>query len=559
MLLEPRFWAEEGVLHYAYARSHDWLQALVFVPLGGGPEGYFNLLPNLAAWISTRCVDLEAAPAVSTLIALAAQLAPLALVVWGRSLLWSTLPERLIAGLLLILAPCVVGDVWLNSINSQIFLGLATLLILCERLEGSSRRRKLAYRGLLVGGGLTGVYTAALAPAAILRAYWQRGREAWIHALLVAGCAAFQASVYLMTAAVSGLDRSRFDIADEGRAIAFATYHSILRPLFGDDLGAPLTAAIGLQEALGGPNLWRRLHSMPELPDAYALWAVALSLGVVAGLVGFLGPPRHPGQKILLAAMFSLWLVVVPATAPSLPRLRYTTLPGLVVVLAVFLCAQRGPKPSRWIARFLVPLCLVAGIREYRRELPPSAFGQVRNRPVWTQQVARWRSQPELPLITWPYSPSGGWRLFLPPPGQAPVPAFDLIAGDAVQLVTNGPPVERAFPLPRIPNDLKITFELDVTRADVDVDLTMRLLDEYGGVLVEVPVRGFDAGSRQRVILYREDLVPHRHRGRLPARQLTVGLKSPLRSPVRVRIHRLTVSPRLESLLERISGTIHRS
>ncbi len=559
LLLEPRFWAEEGVLHYAYARSHDWLQSLLFVPLGGGPAGYFNLLPNLAALISTRCVSLEVAPAVFTLIALAAQLAPLAIVVWGRSRLWSTTPQRLVAGLLLVLAPCVVGDVWLNSINSQIFLGLATLLILCERLEGSSRRRRVAYRGLLAIGGLTGVYTAALAPAAVLRAYWQRGREARIHALLVAGSAALQASVYLMTAAVSGLDRNRFDIADKGRAIAFATYHGILRPLLGDDLGARLTAAIGLQEALGGPNLWRRLQYIPELPDAYALWAVALSLLVVAGLVALLGPPRQLGQKVLLAAMFSLWLVVVSATGPGLPRLRYATLPGLAVVLAVFLCARRGSGLRRWIARLLLALCLLAGVRDYRRELPPSAFGQVHNRPVWTREVARWRSQPQLPLITWPYTASGGWRLFLPPPGRATFPALDLIEGDAVQLVTNGPVVEHAFPLPGIPDDVKIVFDLDATRADVEVDFTMSLLNLRGSVLVEVPVRGFDAGRRQRVILRQQDLIPHGHRGKpLAARRLVVRLKSPLRSPVRVRVYRLTVSPGLESLLERISSTISR-
>ena len=551
LLLEPRFWAEEGIIHFAYARSHHWFQALCFVPLSGGPAGYFNLVPNLAALISSRCVALETAPLVSTLVALAVQLVPFAIVVWGRSTLWSTLPQRCIGCLLLVLAPCVVGDVWVNTINSQVFLGLATLLILCERLEGSSRGRQNTYRGLIVLAGLTGVYTAALAPAAILRAHWARVREARVHAALVVGSAIFQAAIYLLTKAAFGLERHRFDVADWSRTIAFAAYHCIIRPVVGDDVGVQLTAAIGLQEALGGPNLWRPLRYFPDLPDAYATWAVVLSLSVVAGLLGILGWPRHLGQKILLAAMFSLWLVILLATAPALPRLRYAVLPGLVVVLAMFQCALRSRRPSRWLARLLVVVCLLAGLKDFRHAIPPSAFGQLPNRPDWKQQVARWRSQPDSPLLTWPYNSAGGWRLYLRPSSHEPIATVDLIEEGAAKLVTKGPAVEHVFSIQRMPDDFKIVLVLDSTQADSEVDLNIRLLDERGVTVVSTQVHGFDAGPRRRLVLWHGEMIPGRRLSLTSVRQLVVSLRSALRSPVRVRIYQLTISHELDSLLER--------
>ena len=555
LLLEPRFWAEEGSLHYAYARAHDAFQTLLFVPLSGAPAGYFNLVPNLAAWISSRCVEVESAPLISTLVALAVQLVPLALVIWGRSLLWSTLPQRSVACLLLVMAPCVIGGVWMNTVNSQVFLGLTALLILCERLKGANRRRRFAYRGLLALGGLTGVYTVALAPAAVLRAYWARGREARIHAVLIAGSAAFQAAIYLLTETASGIERRRFDIADWGRTMAFAAYHSILRPVVGDDLGAPLTAAIGLQEALGGPNLWRPLRELAKLPDAYAAWAIALSLLVVAGLLAMLGRPRDLGQKVLLAALFSLWLIVVPSTAPGLPRLRYAALPGLVVVLALLQRALRGGRHSRWVARLLLAACLLAGAKDFRHPIPPGAFGELPNRPVWRQEVAQWRSDPLYPLRIWPYSARYSWPLRLHPTGHKDVAAYDLIAGQAVRLITNGPPVEHMFSVQHMPDDFKIVLVLDATRPDDVIDLSLRLLDERGVVEVDFPVGGFGAGDPYRVVLWERGLRAI-HRPQPPIRQLAVRLSSPLRTPVRVRIHRLTISPRLESLLERTLSEI---
>ena len=553
LLLEPRFWAEEGSIHFAYAMSHDGFRALAFVPLNGGPAGYFNLVPNLATWIAARCVALELAPLVTTLCALAVQLVPFAIVVWGRSLLWTTVPQRVAAGLLLVLSPCVVSDVWINTINSQVFLGLVTLLILCERLDDLGRIRRYVYRGLLVLAGVTGVYTAVLAPAAVFRAYRVRGREACIHAALIVAAVVLQAGAYGMTDAAAGLDRQRFAVVDWGRTLAFAAYHSALRPLLGDAVGGPLTTAIGLREALGGPDLWQPLHGL-ELPGAYSAWAAVLSVLAVAGLLAILGRPRRLEQQILLAALVSLWLVVVPATAPAVVRLRYAVLPGLVVVLLALQTALRGGPAARVSARLLLAICLLTGIGDFRREIIPGAFGQLANRPDWTEEVARWRSQPRYPPRIWPYSEAGSWRLRLLRPGSEPAAAFELIAGDAVQLVTNGPRVEAAFPVERFPADFKMVVVLDSTRPADEVDLSMELLDDRGRPIVAIPIGGFEAGRQQRLLVWEQELRSPRRALPESVDQVVLRMSAPLRSPVRVRIHQLTVSYRLEGLLDRLAG-----
>ena len=101
-----------------------------------------------------------------------------------------------------------------------------------------------------------------------------------------------------------------------------------------------------------------------------------------------------------------------------------------------------------------------------------------------------------------------------------------------------------------MPDDFKIVLALDSTRSDDAVDLSVRLLDERGAVEVDFPIGGFDAGTPHRAVLWERGLRAI-HRPQPPIRQLAIRLRSPLRTPIRVRIHRLTISPRLESLLER--------
>ena len=78
------------------------------------------------------------------------------------------LPARRIAAcLIVLLAPSSIGEVWLNSINSQIYCGLIALCILCEDLRRASTRRIGLYALLLLFCGLALIQYSSTRPARV--------------------------------------------------------------------------------------------------------------------------------------------------------------------------------------------------------------------------------------------------------------------------------------------------------------------------------------------------------------------------------------------------------
>ena len=73
----PRFWAEEGVVFFSFARSHTLIQALLQPHLG-----YYSLFSNLAAIIAAKFTPLKNAPLATTLCAFLAQGLPLVLIIF---------------------------------------------------------------------------------------------------------------------------------------------------------------------------------------------------------------------------------------------------------------------------------------------------------------------------------------------------------------------------------------------------------------------------------------------------------------------------------------------
>src|ERR1044071_1792069 len=181
VFIEPRFWAEEGSVHFAKAFAQPWTKGLGLVGFG-----YLALIPNAACTIAAHCFPLEKAPIFTTFIAFLVQLIPPVLVLWGQSDIWDSWTIRLF-GLAIVLFTPLTGESWLNSINSQYFLSLATFLVLNEPVS-ASLIRKWAYRLLLLISGLTGFVSNFLFPLFIYRFISTKNKEAGIHAVILGTC-----------------------------------------------------------------------------------------------------------------------------------------------------------------------------------------------------------------------------------------------------------------------------------------------------------------------------------------------------------------------------------
>ncbi|NMC14906.1 MAG: hypothetical protein GYA34_18730 [Chloroflexi bacterium] len=185
----PRFWAEEGTLHFAFSFNHPWFQALVQPQVG-----YLNFFPNLATVLATF-VPLESAPLVTTLAAFVVQLIPITIILLSSSPPWQRWWRKIVGCAVVLFVP-LTHEGWLNTINSFTFFAAITFLILLEDAPQTASKRWF-FRTLLILAGLSGVLACSLIPLFIIIAWLDKSRERWLQAALLSICSVIQLLVIL--------------------------------------------------------------------------------------------------------------------------------------------------------------------------------------------------------------------------------------------------------------------------------------------------------------------------------------------------------------------------
>lgn len=299
---------------------------------------------------------------------------------------------------------------WLNAINAQIFCGLIAVLLLGEDLAAASRRRRLAYRVLLIFCLLSGPYAAFLTPAFALKHWRERQRETRFYAVSSALGAVFQASLYLTTWLGYGLGPNRFEIGEWARRSTFIFHHQVLRGWLGEDAAGALAHTFGLAGVLTNDSA----------PPGYERLAGWVCLALIALLAAFFLRRRPRDNALLLVtAWLSLVLGISLSIGSGLPVGRYAVLPGLVALLLVFDAVRGSAGPRRWLCGGLLGLAVITGWVEFWQERPAGILGRAGKPPDWTEEVDRWRSDPDYPLRIWPYrTPLGPAYVHLEPPNR---------------------------------------------------------------------------------------------------------------------------------------------
>jgi len=404
LLLEPRFWAEEGAVYYAAGHALPLLDALVY----RHTAGYLLLSASVPATLAARWLPLGLGPAATTWAAFAVLATGLALVAFGRSRLWSDPFRRTLAALIVLAAPSALGEAWLNSTNSQIYCGLVSLCILCEDLRGASPRRLVAYLALLTLCGLSGVYTAFLFFAFAWKLWLERSRGAALALGAVAATSAVQFAVFFFLLRDQSLDAAKFQQLDSVRSATYTFYQQFLIPL-----GArPLVQAFGDPAAVLAA-LARGSRDPAML--GVALLGVAGSAAVVMALVDReLRSPRN----LLVIALASLALLTTLSAKYGRTTGRYALLSGIALLFLVLAHTRVEPGGRRWravVSSALLAFSLVVGVAGWRSD---DAFDCPGGCPRWRDEVARWCSDPSYAPRIWPVRlplDAPQWRVTLPP------------------------------------------------------------------------------------------------------------------------------------------------
>jgi hypothetical protein len=124
-LLVGRFYAEEGAVFWSRARANNFWDTITFNP----NIGYFQLSTNLHAQ-ALSYLPVRIAPLISAWISLILSAVSAILIVLAPNRLCTSLVQRfIIAAVLLFSAPVTEPDIFANSIQLQVHLGLLSIVI----------------------------------------------------------------------------------------------------------------------------------------------------------------------------------------------------------------------------------------------------------------------------------------------------------------------------------------------------------------------------------------------------------------------------------------------
>ena len=348
VLLEPRFWAEDGAFYLTDFRSRDMWGALVYIT-----NANYQILVNLLVYLATQ-VPLIHAPAVTTY---GAYLVEALVVVLIHAVVIGYGINRLV-GLLLVAAWTLMPasyETWASTTNLQWICSVSMLLVLA--LPHGSIERNFAKALVWVAAcGLTGVPSCMLAPGYLARAYTERSKHFALLGAVLALCSLVQLAVLLRY----GAGARSFNV--DPRMLTLPTLlQTIFVPLFGVDwvgeLAAPLRAgarALTAFTVLGGLSLMVLATGMAVRAQRSAVILIIAGLWILVSLLntfGALGPPielisgKGSSRYFLFGAMCFCLLLAIGTTARS--RLGSTVAAALLLIIVGTSAAQLG---SPWQA-----------------------------------------------------------------------------------------------------------------------------------------------------------------------------------------------------------------
>ncbi len=358
---------EEGSVYLRYAWDAKVWRALI-----APHQGYYSLVPNVCGVIAARVLPLTQAAHLFMAAEIAVQML-LVLMLVQCEILKGTGQKVLAVAVVLLTAP--TSSIALSTIHAQFFLAAMTGVILISDADRLRVGRLLA----LACAGLTGVASCVLTPFFLLQERKERTRGRATQVGVLVACMLVQTAVVL--AAPGGLRGPHSTLRfSAGALLSFG----VLDHFF---TGWSYVEAC---KAVGSPKLehWRDLWWLS------VEWGSAL---YVAGVLFLSWKGGRAARLLAAAAMLSLAVSFKRSGALDMDLMcgsggRYFFIFNVLIGLSLLLVTRQATGMYALAARVLVFCSLVSGVLDAKR------ISTQLHSPIWSEEVASWRGDPQYRL-----------------------------------------------------------------------------------------------------------------------------------------------------------------
>ena len=382
IFLNGRFIAEEGSFWFRNAFLFGPIEGLTQVFIG---SAYFNLWANLSSVVALM-LPLEYAPLGTVYMALIVQLYLYNFIIFSESNFFTNKTDRILLSLIVLITPPMVASVWLNTLVSQVYFTIVTILIFFQKDSTNGFFNKFS-PVIIFFSGLSSVLPCVLSPFFLFKHLKDKSRSSWRNLIAISIPTIFQLIIFLY-AKFSGLEKL---LADGPRYILSFTkivsyfYNVIVKSFLGRDLTQ---------------FIFNKL-----LTDKSFL----LIIGLISVLILFFlklsfTKIKHDKIILYLISFFLLqsFLVIYLAKYEGVQG-RYAVVPSILLIFICYRLFQISSGFLKVVTFSLILMSLTSGIYEYKFNNIYPEFLTCIDCPDWKTEVDKWKNDNTYNLKIWAY------------------------------------------------------------------------------------------------------------------------------------------------------------
>ena len=393
IFLNGRFMAEEGSVYFANAYKFNFLNSFLFVDL---TSGYLNLWANISGIIA-NLFNLKFAPLISNYLALIPKIFIIFLALYNKSILLIKFEHKVLFCFLVFLSPTNVPEIWLNSINSQIFFCIISFILVFSYYE--ENRINYFHLILIIMAGFTGIYSCILFPIFFFKYLIIKNKQNLLNFVSIFICTIIQLSLVLYA--------KLSNILYEGKihSINFDIFTNYIYNVFVKAfLGTSFTKYLYYNYLAAELNLYfiSTLIILIFISATFFLYTFLIKNTFL----------NIEDKFIILSSFYSLIItsfVVMTGAAGDYVGGRYAALPSfylLMIALAFYIFL--GKFKLRYFFLLILITSILTGAYEFR---PPTKnvkhqyikYLDCVNCPNWENEITNFQENRNYLLKIWPY------------------------------------------------------------------------------------------------------------------------------------------------------------
>ena len=385
ILLHGRFMAEEGFTYFANAYRYGFYYSFFFVDFR---SGYLNLWANISGIIA-NIFTLKLAPLISNYLALVPKLLIFYFILYKDSYLIDKFQYKLLLCLLILLSPFNVPEIWLNSINSQIFFCILSFLVVFNKNE----KKDINYLNLSIisVAGFTGVYTCVLLPIFFFKYLKFKTLQDKYNLIILLFCAISQFIIIAFAKTTNLLYEGKLHIID-------------INLIYNYIYNVPVKAFLGR-------NLSQFIFYNLNINIQLAFFLICiLSLLIAAYLIYYFKKNQNIFERnkfiinSLLYSIFSTTLLVFIGGVGGYVGGRYSALPSFyLITLALFLSIIVNNFNFKLFLHLILFMSILSGAYEFKNNNKYKKYLVCMDCPNWSSEVEKFNKNSNYYIKIWPY------------------------------------------------------------------------------------------------------------------------------------------------------------